>query len=170
MVARLHRGFTLIELMVAMTILILLLVLAMPGYVLWMSDSEIRNATESTASGLRYAQATAITSNRNAQFVLNPTGWDVMMVDAPLVSIQTATFDEGAKNVTVGAVPAAATTIAFNALGQVVPDPANLTQVDFSMPAVAKTRPLRVLVGNGRTGVKICDPSLPPTDPAGCPP
>ena len=101
MAARLHRGFTLIELMVAMTILILLLVLAVPGYVLWMSDSEIRNATESTASGLRYAQATAISSNRNAQFVLSPTGWNVTMVDAPLVAIQTAAFSEGAKNVTV---------------------------------------------------------------------
>ena len=172
MAARLHRGFTLIELMVAMTILILLLVLAMPGYVLWMSDNEIRNATESTASGLRYAQATAITSNRNAQFVLSPTGWNVMMVDAPLVSIQTAAFSEGGKNVTVvgkDTAAAAATTVAFNALGQTITDPANLVQVDLSMPGVANTRPLRVLVGNGRTGVKICDPKLAATDPAGCP-
>ena len=173
MAAWLHRGFTLIELLVAMTILILLLVLAMPGYVLWTSDSEIRNATESTASGLRFAQATAISSNRNAQFVLSPTGWDVMMVDAPLVSVQTATFNEGGKNVTVTAVPAGKTTVAFNALGQVIPDPANnLVQVDLSMPAVAKTTPLRVLVGNGRTGVKICDPDpkwvFP--DPRACPP
>lgn len=175
MAAWLHRGFTLIELMVAMTILILLLVLAMPGYVQWMSDSEIRNATESTASGLRYAQATAISSNRNAQFVLNPTGWDVMMVDAPLVSIQTASFNEGAKNVTVAgkdAAAVAATTVAFNALGQTTTDPANLAQIDLSMPAVANTHPLRVLVGAGRTGVKICDPDpkwvFP--DPRACPP
>jgi hypothetical protein len=140
-----------------------------------MSDSEIRNATESAASGLRYAQATAISSNRNAQFVLNPTGWDVMMVDAPLVSIQTAAFNEGAKNVTVvgkDAAALAATTVAFNALGQTITDPANLVQVDLSMPAVASTHPLRVLVGAGRTGVKICDPDpmwvFP--DPRACPP
>ena len=63
----------------------------------------------------------------------------------------------------------AATTVAFNALGQMTTDPANLVQVDLSMPAVASTRPLRVLVGNGRTGVKICDPALAATDPAGCP-
>jgi type IV fimbrial biogenesis protein FimT len=175
MAARLRRGFTLIELMVAMTILILLLVLAVPGYVLWMSDSEIRNATESVASGLRYAQATAISSNRNAQFVLNPTGWNVTMVDAPLVPIQTAAFNEGAKNVTVvgkDTTLAAGTTVAFNALGQTTTDPTNLALVDLSMPAVAKTTPLRVLVGNGRTGVKICDPDpkwvFP--DPRACPP
>jgi type IV fimbrial biogenesis protein FimT len=175
MAAWLHRGFTLIELMVAMTILILLLVLAMPGYVQWMSDNEIRNATESTASGLRYAQSAAITSNRNAQFVLSAAGWNVMMVDAPLVSIQTAAFNEGGKNVTVAgktAGGAAATTVAFDALGQTIPDPANLVQVDLSMPAVASTHPLRVLVGNGRTGVKICDPDpkwvFP--DPRACPP
>ena len=175
MAARLHRGFTLIELMVALTILILLLVLAMPGYVLWMSDNEIRNATESTASGLRYAQATAISSNRNAQFVLNATGWNVAMVDTPLASIQTATFSEGSKNVTVAGrdtVGAVSTTVAFNALGQTTTDPTNLAQVDLSMPAVVGTHPLRVLVGNGRTGVKICDPDpkwvFP--DPRACPP
>jgi hypothetical protein len=55
-----------------------------------------RNATESTASGLRYAQATAISSNRNAVRA-RATGWNVAMVDAPLVSIQTASFNEGAK-------------------------------------------------------------------------
>ena len=95
-----------------------------------------------------------------------------MMVDAPLVSIQTAAFSEGAKNVTVVGKDignAASTTVVFNALGQTTTDPANLVRVDLSMPAVASTRPLRVLVGGGRTGVKICDPNLAATDPAGCP-
>ncbi len=70
------------------------------------------------------------------------------------------------------AAAAAATTVAFNALGQTIPDPANLVQVDLSMPAVASTRPLRVLVGNGRTGVKICDriPNGVFPDPRACPP
>ena len=175
MIARLHRGFTLIELMVAMTILILLLVLAMPGYIQWMSDSEIRNATESAASGLRYAQSTAISSNRNAQFVLNPAGWNVMMVDAPLVSIQTASFHEGAKERDGGRQGRRRGRRDHRRVqraGPDVPDPANLVQVDLSMPAVANTQPLRVLVGNGRTGVKMCDPNpkcvVP--DPRGCPP
>jgi type IV fimbrial biogenesis protein FimT len=168
-----HRGFTLIELLVAMTIAILLLVLAMPGYTLWVADSQIRNAAESVASGLRFAQTTAIARNANAQFVLNAGGWDVMLVDAPAVSIQTASFLEGSRDVTVvgvDATPIAATTVAFNALGQVLPNATNLVQVDVTMPSMATSRPLRVLIGNGRTVVKLCNPSAPAADPQGCPP
>jgi type IV fimbrial biogenesis protein FimT len=173
MISRRHRGFTLIELLVAMTIAILLLVLAMPGYTLWVADSQIKNAAESVASGLRYAQATAISRNANAQFVLNGSGWDVMLVDDPTVSIQTGTFLEGSKDVTVVGVdttPVPATTVAFNALGQVLPNATNLVQIDVTMPSMATSRPLRVLVGNGRTGVKLCNPSAPAADPQGCPP
>jgi type IV fimbrial biogenesis protein FimT len=175
MAARLHRGFTLIELLVAATIAVLLLVLAMPSYTLWVADSEIRNGAQSVAGGLRTAQAAAITHNIDAQFVLAANGWSVAMVDTPLVPIQTGSFNEGAKNVTfigVDATPAAATTIAFNALGQVVPNAGNLVQIDVTMPSMAGTRPLRVLVGNGRTGVKLCDPdpAIVFPDPKACPP
>ena len=98
-----------------------------------------------------------------------------MLVDDPAVSIQTGTFLEGSKDVTVvgvDATPIPATTIAFNALGQVLPNAANLVQVDVTMPSMATSRPLRVLVGNGRTGVKLCipPPYMPTTDPQGCPP
>jgi type IV fimbrial biogenesis protein FimT len=167
-----HRGFTLIELLVSMTIAILLLVLAMPNYTLWVADSQIRNAAESIASGLRYAQSTAVSRNANAQFVLNAGGWDVMLVDAPAVSIQTGSFLEGSRDVTVvgiDATPIPATTVAFNALGQVLPNATNLVQVDVTMPSMATSRPLRILIGNGRTGVKQCNPSA-PADPQGCPP
>jgi len=173
MPARLHRGFTLIELLVAMAIGILLLVLAMPSYTQWIADNEIRNGAESVASGLRYAQATAVSRNLNAQFVLNATGWNVSMVDDPLVSLQTASFNEGSSNATIIALDTtalvAATTVAFNPLGQVIVNAGNLARVDVSMPSMAASRPLRVVVGDGRTGVKLCNPNAPATDPQGCP-
>jgi type IV fimbrial biogenesis protein FimT len=170
-----HRGFTLIELMVTATIAIILLLLAMPQYTSFLGDSQIRNASESIASGLRYAQAQAVNRNANAQFVLNAAGWDVMMVDAPAVSIQTASFLEGAKDVTIvalDATPAPATTVAFNALGQVIANATNLVSVDVTHPAYSypTVHPKRILVGGGRTGVKLCDPHLPTADPQGCPP
>jgi type IV fimbrial biogenesis protein FimT len=173
MTASLHRGFTLIELLVAMTISVLLLLLAIPGYTGWVADNEVRNAAESAASGLRYAQTTAIARNANAQFVLSATGWNVMLVDAPGVPIQTGTFNEGSRHATVvgtNQALGAATTVAFSPLGQVIVNATNLVQVDVTQPGIAGTRALRVLVGNGRTGVKLCDPAFPPTDPKGCPP
>jgi len=170
MIAWLHRGFTLIELMVSMTIAIILLLLAVPGYTVWVADSEIRNAAQSVAGGLRYAQAIAISRNLNAQFVLGATGWTVAMVDTPLVPVQSATLNEGSRHVTLTATPVGATTVAFNALGQTVTDPANLVQVDVTLPTLAGVRPLRVAIGNLLTGVKLCDPYFTdPKDPKTCP-
>ena len=46
-----------------------------------------------------------------------------------------------------------------------------LAQVQVtSATGVAGARDLNVLVGGGRTGIKICDPKWPATDPKGCPP
>lgn len=179
MTARFHRAFTLIELLVAMTIAGLLLVLALPGYTLWLADSEIRNGAQSVANGLRTAQAAAISHNLDAQFVLGATGWNVAMVATPLVPLQTASFNEGSQRATFAGIDQgglAATTIAFNALGQAIFNATNLVRVDVSMPSVAGTRALRVLVGFLPTsnvpfhGVKLCDPAWAWPDPKGCPP
>ena len=167
------RGFTLIELMVSATIAIILLVMLLPNYVNWTADSEIRNGAQSIANGLRLAQNTAIARNNNAQFVLTPTGWTVAMVAAPLVPVQVGSLDEGSKHATVFAIDAlgiAATTIAFDALGQVIPSATNVVQVDVTAPTLPQTRPLRILVGNGRAGIKLCDPGWAWPDPKGCPP
>lgn len=177
MSAAAHRGFTLIELLVAAAISVILLLLAMPAFTGWVADSEIRNGTESIATGIRYAQATAISQNRNAQFVLAGGGWNVAMVDAPLVPLQSATFGEGSQHVTFTAIDATAnpaTTVAFSPLGQVIPNGTNLVRVDVTDPAVAGSRSLRILVGflpvsGVFNGVKICDPKFAWPDPKGCP-
>jgi len=173
----LHRGFTLIELLVAMTIGVLLLLMAMPGMVLWMSDNEISVGAQSVAEGPRTAQAAAISRNLNVQFVMSASNWTVQMVDPPNTVLQTAPFIEGSRDVTFTAVDvtrAAATTVSFNPLGQVIANPTNIARVDVTMPAVSGTRPLRVIVGNLSDtttfyGVKLCDPAFPATDPKGCP-
>jgi prepilin-type N-terminal cleavage/methylation domain-containing protein len=177
MMRRLRRGFTLIEILVAMTIGVLLLLMVAPQMSLWMSDSEIRNGAQSVAEGMRTAQAAAVSHNLNAQFVLTATGWTVQMADPPNAVLQTATFLEGSKYAVFKAVDianAAATTVTFNALGQVVPAATSIVKVDVTKPSVTGTRPLRVMVGDltaGTTfnGVKLCDPGFPATDPKGCP-
>ena len=172
-----HRGFTLIELLVAMTIGILLLLMVMPQMVLWMSDNQIRTGAQSVYEGMRTAQAAAISRNFNVQFVMGAGAWTVQMADPPNTVLQTAPFIEGSRDVTFTAVDtggAPATTLTFNPLGQVIANAANIAKVDVTMPAVASTRPLRVIVGNlsaGKTfyGVKLCDPMFAATDPKGCP-
>jgi type IV fimbrial biogenesis protein FimT len=171
------RGFTLIELMIGLAIAALLLVLAMPGYSLWIADNQIRNAAESIAGGLRYAQGEAIKQNSQVEFVLDPTtgkgGWLVRLVSDGS-TLQSGVFAEGADRTTLTPLPAATTTVTFTGLGSIAAINADasgpLTQVQVtSASGVAGARDLNVLVGGNRTGVKICDPKWPATDPKGCP-
>jgi len=174
----LHRGFTLIELLVTMTIGILLLLMAMPRMVLWVSDDQIRVGAQSVYEGMRTAQAAAISRNFNVQFVMGAGAWTVQMANPPNTVLQTTPFIEGSRDVTFTAAAvggAAATTVTFNPLGQVIADVNNIAKVDVTLPSVAGTRPLRVIVGNlsaGTTfyGVKLCDPAFAAAnDPKGCP-
>ncbi len=80
-----RRGFTLIELLIALAIFVFLILLAGPMYADFMGNSQIRNAAENALTGVRYAQTTAIKTNRPVKFVLNPAattgGWAVYEFD-----------------------------------------------------------------------------------------
>lgn len=176
MVARRTSGFSLIELMIGLAIAALLMVLALPSYSVWIADAQIRNAAESIASGMRYAQGEALKRNSQVALVLDPTtgtgGWTAQFV-ADGSTLQVGTFREGANKTTLTAVPAAARTVTFTGLGQVGTNadgtlPITSVQV-LSSTGIAGTRNLNVMVGNNRTGIKICDPKWPATDPKGCP-
>jgi len=179
-------GFSLIELMIGLAIAALLVVLAMPSYSTWVADAQIRNAAESIADGMRYAQSQSIARNSTIEFILDPTtatgGWRARLVlDGS--TIQTGVFAEGASLAAMAVVPAGATTVTFTSLGAIAQANAdgsavlNTVQVT-SATGVAGARNLNVLVGGGasgllgqaaRTGIKICDPKWPATDPKGCP-
>jgi len=175
-------GFTLIELMVALAIGALLLMLALPGYTLWIADAQIRNAAESIVGGLRFTQGEAIKRNELVEFVIDPTtatgGWIARLVSDGS-TLQRGRFAEGADKTsfvtvdTLGAV-GTATIVTFTGLGFI--DTVNadaspvLAQVQVTPSvALAGTRNLNVLAGGTRTGIKICDPAWPLTDPKGCP-
>ncbi len=186
MASRRALGFSLVELMIGLAIAAILVVLAMPSYQVWVADAQIRNAAESIADGLRYAQSQAIARNSTIEFVLDPTtgtgSWRARLVlDGS--TIQTGVFAEGSAMTAMTVVPAGATTVTFTSLGAIAPATADgsavLTQVQVtSTSGAAGTRNLNVLVGGGasglvgqaaRTGIKICDPKWPASDPKGCP-
>lgn len=168
MTHRLPRGFSLIELMIGLVIAATLLVLAAPNYAVWAADGQIRAAAESIASGLRYAQAEAIKRNAPVEFVLDPTtgsgGWQARVLSDG-TQLQVDVFAEGSVLAAFTTNPASATITTFSSFGGVLapPDvataPIQTILVTFS-GTVANTRPLMVLVGGGRTGIKICDPAV----------
>lgn len=63
-------GFTLIELMVSITVLFILVLLAMPGYQQWILNSRIRSVAESIQNGLRIARNQAVELDTSVRFEL----------------------------------------------------------------------------------------------------
>jgi len=70
-----QRGFSMIELMVAMVILVLLIVAAMPSIGIWLDNTRIRNEGDSLITGLQTARAEAVKRNENVSF------WLVQLTD-----------------------------------------------------------------------------------------
>lgn len=170
------RGFSLIELMIAIVIFALLAVLAAPMYSDFIANSRIRNAAEGLLNGVRLAQAQAVKQNTLAWFVLDKTtGWTVHTFDiddgTTDTTVQSFAFaDQGATKVTI-TPNGTATTVTFDGLGRILANAdasATLTRMDITNPDISNPRNLSVVVNTGGNGIKLCDPALASTDPAGC--
>ncbi|EWS54273.1 MULTISPECIES: prepilin-type N-terminal cleavage/methylation domain-containing protein, partial [unclassified Methylibium] len=61
-------GFTLVELMVTITLLAILLALAVPSFTLWINNTRVRSTAQVLQDGLRQAQAEAVRRNRTVSF------------------------------------------------------------------------------------------------------
>jgi type IV fimbrial biogenesis protein FimT len=175
-------GFTLIELMIALSIFAILVFLALPMYAQFMGNSQIRNAAENSLTGVRLAQAAAIKGNSRAKFVIDANGWSVYawndeIADFALAPTQSYLFAEGASHTTNAPTPPGATMVTFDGLGRVFLNAdatASLTRIDFTNPSVTNPRNLRVMISGigGNTGIKLCDPDpgVDTSDPRACPP
>lgn len=177
------RGFSLIELMIAVSILVLLILIAGPNLATFMANSQIRNATDAMLNGVQQAQAAAVRSNTVARLVVDTTavtgGWQVLqMIDGveSATPVQMYTYQDGAPKTTVAPLPADARQITFDGFGRIVPNAdasATLTCIKVTNSNVTSPRKLNVAISNTGTGVgtKLCDPdtNLPVGDPKTCP-
>ena len=178
------RGFTMIELLIAMGIAALLLTIGMPSFTTFVRNSEIRSAAESISNGLRTARTEATRSNAPVSFTLAGSGdpsWAINAFDsttATLISppIQKYSKLETGKSAKVVVTPANALAVTFNGLGRVIsPSPIatpNLQQIDVSSVVAGEARTLRIYVDDARS-IRICDPDpaiklLVPPDPRAC--
>ena len=159
--------FSMIEMMVAITIFSLTLMLGISGFRTWIQNTQIRTAAEAMQNGLQRARAEAVRRNMNVAFVLgNNTDWR-LATDIPVTTantIDTRLSSEGSQRVTSTVTPAGATAVSYNNYGLLVGNSdasASITQIDLrsSIAPATNYRSLRILVGN--TGsVRMCDPAL----------
>jgi type IV fimbrial biogenesis protein FimT len=178
------RGFTLIELMVAMTIAALVLLIGMPSFTTFVRNSEIRSTAESISNGLRAARSEATRRNLPVSFTLAGGGsasWAINVFDpvtATLVQppIQQYSKLEAGKSSKVTTTPGTAVAVTFNGLGRIIsPSPiatANLQQIDVTSVVTGEARSLRVYADDLH-GVRLCDPdpalkALVPADARAC--
>jgi type IV fimbrial biogenesis protein FimT len=184
------RGFTLIEMMIALAIFAFLIAIAGPQYADFMGNMQIRNGGENTLTGVRLAQAEAIRGNTQVQFVLDTTatgGWQVLRWNETTgafdMVVQSYQWSNGASKTTV--TSGGVNTVTFNGLGRIMSGGSNLldgtvatepiAQIDITNLNVANPRPLRVVINPVvSSGIKLCDPnpavaSHDPNDPRICP-
>ena len=72
------RGFTVIELMISIIVLVILITIAMPSFMAWLQNIQIRNASAAVLSGIQRARAEAVGRNTNVNFVMAAdSSWSV---------------------------------------------------------------------------------------------
>jgi type IV fimbrial biogenesis protein FimT len=172
---RRHRGVTLIELLVGISILGLLMVMAAPGLGEWLANSRVRASAEALSASLQFAKGEAVARNARVRFqltstlgadcALNTTGphWVVNMdPDANAAAVAgncgSALSDtdaprllsrhNGREGGAGSVVDASAATLVFNGLGRVTPVPAGDLVFDVRGPNEADC------VANG--GTRTC--------------
>ena len=178
------RGFTMLELMVALTLAGMLLLAGLPSFTTFLRNAEIRSTAEAISNGLRLARSEATRLNRPVSLtfaggsdpswainIFNPTTGALLQPP-----IQQYSKVELGRSAMVQRSPGNAVSITFNGLGRIVsPSPMatpNLQQVDVASVALGEARTLRIFVDDLR-GVRLCDPDpalrlLMPPDARAC--
>ena len=186
------RGFTLVELMVTISVLAILLAVAAPSFNEFVANTKVRNVAENFYSGIQKARAEAIRRNGAVDFFLTSDipistnsgsltltssgkNWAVRFLDPgpPIVSVlidSKTAAEGGAAAVVVNA--GAVTTLTFNGLGALT-SPAAAVVVSFVHPLNSTcdlgkaVRCVNVLVSLGGQS-RLCEPERPTGDRRGC--
>ncbi|MGH8743100.1 MAG: GspH/FimT family pseudopilin [Burkholderiales bacterium] len=188
---KLPHGFTLIELMITVTVIGVLLVAGYPEMSTWLQNTKIRSYAETISNGIQLARAEAVRRNTQVQFVLTSTlpiaantpalvasasgpywvvrKWDSTNTYDPADPINAPWFIQGGgTEVTTSSavVNATAANFRFNGLGRTNIGAANVT-IQVTNPTagacVAASGPMRCLNVVVQTGgqIRMCDPSIP---------
>lgn len=192
--ARRARGFTLVELMVTLTLLAVLLGLAVPWFGTMIRNSRVRSISEALQNGLRNAQTEAVRRNRQVVFsltnaepglnsaaVANGANWAIHTVPPMSNAAEVHEFVQGGalSDLASGVQITGPVSICFNSAGRLVANAAPgvagaACTIDvlpvYNVALNGADRSLRVLVSLGGQ-VRMCDPAktLSATAPEGCP-
>lgn len=167
-----ERGFSLVELIIAVALMVLIVLVGLPAFSGILSGFRVRAVAEGMLAGVQMARTEALRRNQAISFVLTAEdggGWDVRLVSDGS-TLQTKPASEGGK---VNVQADLDTTITFNNLGQRTAPAGGALTFSLTMPDVGSCQP----VGNIRClsvvvqasgEVRLCDPQRLAPDPQAC--
>src|SRR5690606_34399124 len=120
MVRHRQRGVSVIEAIIVLTVMVILLIGAVPLGQEGLANSRIRSAAEGMLDGLQPARAEAVKRNAAVEFVqvaAPAAGWTVRAALSG-EELQTRAAGEGTTDVTATVTPGGATRISFDGLGR----------------------------------------------------
>lgn len=167
-----QAGFTLIELMVAISVLAILLSAAVPSFRQFVANTQIRSTAQSILNGLQTARAEAVKRNATVAFTLNisDTSWAVGCPTATAncpTNIQSKPAKEGSSS-SVTLAKTGTNTISFSNLGNATTTAGQLSRVDIDYTPASVYKKLSITIGAGGNA-RLCDPSISVTsDPRFC--
>lgn len=129
-------GFTLVELLVTITVLAVLMGVAAPSFNSQIANYRTRTGAEGIVNGLQLARTEAIRRNTNVSFTLNAgTGWKVAVV-SPASTIQVRPAGESGTNLQISSLNDQPS-LSFTSMGTVsgYSVTANLSRVTVAPPA-----------------------------------
>lgn len=145
-----QRGFTLIELMVVVTILAVLASLAGPSFRDFIATQRIRNAASDLLADLMLARSEALRRNGVVTVKATNTSWtDGWSVVAGAETVKQRSL--GSSTLTIAIASGSDSEISFNAAGRPVGD----FRMGFAAANVARDDQKRCVVSNSATGMKI---------------
>jgi type IV fimbrial biogenesis protein FimT len=161
------RGFTLIELMVVVTLVAILATVAAPSMREQLANFRVRSAADGIVNGLNVARAEAARRNSPAAFTLNSggAGWSVAQV-SPSTAIQSRGNGESSSLTVTSSTASLAVTFLPTGIVDTTVTP-RLEQVTISS-TVANTNSRQInILGGGL--IRICDPGVTAAgDPRAC--
>ncbi|MGQ3091422.1 GspH/FimT family pseudopilin [Methylophilus sp.] len=167
-----QRGFTLIELIVTVVVVMTVSLLAIPAFQTAIGNSQIRSVAESIKNGLQQARAEAIKRNANIRFVLQrdsswQLGCQTVTVTCPAVISSKSATEGSSANISAVADNSTAVFTSFGTRDPAVQD--GLSRVDISNSQVtdSERRALRILLAAGGY-TKLCDPAAKAGDVRAC--
>lgn len=166
------RGFTLIEAMIALALVLVAMLIGLPAFTSTLAGIRVRAVAEGMLAGIQMARSEAVRRNQQVSFRLDAESggaWSVRLVSDDS-TLQSKPASEGG---TVNVQADLDTTLTFNNLGQRTAPVGGALTFSLTNPSVGDCQPsgsvrcLSLLVQPGGE-VRLCDPQRTAPDPQAC--